>query len=192
MPRGIARDHEEKRDAIRKGAAAYFAEHGFDRASMTGAAKRCGVSKALIYHYYDSKEALLFDILNSHLSTLLNTVEAAPQTDGLRGLIRAILMAYQDADAEHKLQLDALAVLEPDLRKPLIALQRRLVEMMGAALQAAAPEALSDPSRLRPVTMTVFGMLNWFYMWHRPGKGISRQDYAELVTDMVLGGIRSL
>ena len=101
MPRGIARDHEEKRSAIRKGAAAYFAEHGFDRASMTAAARHCGVSKALIYHYYDSKEALLFDILDTHLSTLVNQVEAAPETDGLRGLVRAILQAYKGADAEH-------------------------------------------------------------------------------------------
>ena len=55
MARGLARDHDEKRAALRKGAAAYFAAHGFDRASMTGAAKSCGVSKALIYHYWSSK-----------------------------------------------------------------------------------------------------------------------------------------
>ncbi len=61
---GMARDHDEKRAALRKGAADYFAAHGYDRASMTGAAKHCGVSKALIYHYYASKEALLFDILD--------------------------------------------------------------------------------------------------------------------------------
>ena len=63
MPRGVARDHDEKRAGLRAGAATYFARHGFDRASMSGAARECGVSKALIYHYYDSKEALLYDIL---------------------------------------------------------------------------------------------------------------------------------
>jgi len=192
MARGVARDHEEKRAAIRKGAATYFAQHGFDRASMTGAAKQCGVSKALIYHYYSSKEALLFDILDAHLSALVGTLADVPEGDGLRGLIHAILMAYQDADAEHKLQVDALGVLEPEFQKPLVGLQRRLVDLMGSALQKEAPKALSDPARLRPVTMTVFGMLNWFYMWHRPGKGISRDEYADLVTNMVLGGIRAL
>ncbi|MCI2399451.1 TetR/AcrR family transcriptional regulator [Aliiroseovarius subalbicans] len=192
MPRGIARDHGEKRAAIRKGAAAYFAEHGFDRASMTGAAKHCGVSKALIYHYYDSKEALLYDILDTHLSDLVAEVEAAPETDGLRGLVRAILIAYRGADAEHKLQADALGVLEPDLQRPLLDHQRRLIDMMSAALKAEAPNAFSDSSRTHPITMSVFGILNWFYMWHRPGKGMSRDAYADLVTDMVLGGIRAL
>ena len=192
MPRGIARDHGEKRAALRKGAAAYFAEHGFDRASMTGAAKSCGVSKALIYHYYDSKEALLHDILDTHLSALVAEVEAAPQTDGLRGLVWAILMAYRGADAEHQLQADALGVLEPELQRPLLEHQRRLIDMMGAALQAEAPGAFEDAHKLRAVTMSVFGILNWFYMWNRPGKGMSREEYADLVTDMVLGGIRAL
>ncbi len=192
MARGIARDHNEKRAAIRKGAAAYFAEHGFDRASMTGAAKHCGVSKALIYHYYDSKEALLFDILNTHLSDLVEQVEAAPETDRLRGLIRAILLAYKGADAEHKLQLDALSVLEPELQQKLYDLQRRLIDRMGEALKLAAPEAFADGTKLRPVTMSVFGILNWYYMWNRPGQGLSREAYADLVTDMILGGIRTL
>ncbi|UWP91719.1 TetR/AcrR family transcriptional regulator [Aliiroseovarius crassostreae] len=192
MPRGIARDHEEKRAAIRKGAADYFAEHGFDRASMTGAAKHCGVSKALIYHYYDSKEALLFDILDTHLSTLVEEVEAAPETDGLRGLVRAILVAYKGADAEHKLQLDALSVLEPELQNKLFDLQRRLIDMMGDALRAAAPDSLANGAKLRPVTMSVFGILNWYYMWNRPGQGLSREEYADLVTDMLLGGLSAL
>ncbi|WP_432450379.1 TetR/AcrR family transcriptional regulator [Aliiroseovarius marinus] len=192
MPRGIARDHEEKRAAIRKGAAAYFAEHGFDRASMTAAAKHCGVSKALIYHYYDSKEALLYDILDNHLSGLVAEVEAAPETDGLRGLVRAILMAYKGADAEHKLQLDSLHVLEPDQQTPLVDLQRRLIDMMGAALKTEAPGAFEDPVRLRAVTMSVFGILNWYYMWNRPGKGLDREEYADLVSNMIIGGLPAL
>jgi hypothetical protein len=65
MPRGLARDHAEKRDALRRGAAAHFAAQGYERASMASVAAACGVSKALIYHYYDSKEALLFDLCTS-------------------------------------------------------------------------------------------------------------------------------
>ncbi|MGH1367888.1 MAG: TetR/AcrR family transcriptional regulator [Maritimibacter sp.] len=191
MPRGIARDHEEKRIALQKGAAEYFAAHGFDRASMTGAAKHCGVSKALIYHYYESKEALLCGILDAHLTDLVQTAQAAPEAEGLRGLIKAILLAYQDADAEHKLQLDALGVLPPEDQAPLVALQRRLVDLMSDALLREAP-GLAASDRLRPVTMSVFGILNWYYMWNRPGKGLDREAYGDLVTDMVLGGIGKL
>lgn len=189
MPRGIARDHDEKRAALRHGAARYFARHGYDRASMTGAARECGVSKALIYHYYDSKEALLFDILQTHLAALAEAAEAAQGT-GLSGLIHAILAAYADADSEHKLQLDALATLPPEMQKPLIDLQRRLVTLMAQALTTENPALSGD--RLRAVTMSVFGILNWFYMWNRPGKGLSRRQYADLATDFVRGGLTAL
>lgn len=188
MPRGVARDHAEKRAAIRKGAAAYFARHGFDRASMAGAARACGVSKALIYHYWPGKEDLLFDILEAHLSSLVAIVDSKRDAD-LRTLIGAILSAYRDADAEHKLQIDALAALPPERRAPLVDLQRRLVAALSAAL-AAEGDVPSD--RLRPLTMAVFGMLNWFFVWHRPGKGISREDYGDLVTNLVLKGIKGL
>lgn len=189
MPRGIARNHDAKRDALRRGAAAYFAEHGFDRSSMTGAAQQCGMSKASIYHYYDSKEALLFDILETHLTDLLEQVRAQDASD-IKALIGAILNAYEDADAEHKLQLEALRFLPPDMQSPLISIQRALVAIMSDALARQSPDLTGD--RLRAVTMSVFGMLNWFYMWHRPGKGLSRAAYADLASDFVMGGLARL
>ncbi len=189
MPRGIARNHDEKRAALRKGAAAYFARHGYDRASMNGAASECGVSKALIYHYYDSKEALLFDILHAHLSELVDRVEEVC-SDGIHALIREILAVYEDADAEHKLQIDALTTLPPDIQAPLLALQRRLVTVMSDVLVKHRPDLQGD--RLRAVTMSVFGILNWFYMWHRPGKGLDRNEYAALAATFVTGGLAAL
>lgn len=189
MPRGVARDHDEKRAGLRAGAATYFARHGFDRASMSGAARECGVSKALIYHYYDSKEALLYDILDAHLSELVEVMEQARDA-GIRGIIAAKLAAYHDADAEHKLQIDALATLPPEMQAPLIALQRRLVNTMSDAIRAERPDL--DADRVRALTMSIFGILNWVYMWHRPGKGLSREAYADLAADFVLAGLKGL
>lgn len=189
MPRGIARDHDEKRAALRKGAAAYFARMGYDRASMTGAARECGISKALIYHYYSGKDALLYDILEAHLTELTEAADSV-RGQGLPALIRAILDAYDDADAEHKLQIDALSVLPPDLQAPLLDLQRRLVAAMSAAIAVRRPDL--DATRLRALTMTVFGILNWVYMWHRPTKGLSRDAYADLAAGFVEAGLDNL
>jgi len=197
MARTVAKDHAEKRRAILATAAEFFAANGYDRSSMNQLAEACGVSKALIYHYYESKEALLYDIVHTHLSDLLDTLLAVkapsdPET-ALRAYIRAILNAYRDADAEHKVQTEAMASLPDAQRAELADLQRQMVRVMSNALSAANPTAFDrNPEKLRPVTMTLFGMVNWFYMWHRPGKGISRDDYADLVTDLVLNGLRGL
>ena len=191
MPRGLARDHETKRGALRRGAASHFAEQGYDRASMASVAAACGVSKALIYHYYDGKEALLFDLLHEHLSSLAQAIETAGRAgtpeDRLRDTIRAILLAYEDADDAHKVQLETLDTLPPARRDPLVQLMRGMVARLGERLEAASPSGLGD--RRRAVTMSVFGMLNWYYTWNRPGRGMDRTAYADMVTDLVLGGL---
>jgi len=195
MARTIAKDHEAKREAILHTAATFFAEHGFDRASMGRLAEACGVSKALIYHYYPSKDALLFDILDTHLTALVEVVEAAASEPGtpqsrLRALIKAILVAYRDSDAEHKVQLEALSSLPEDNQRHLRALQRRLVTHMSEAVRAIEPERFAArPDLVGPVTMSVFGMLNWFYLWHKPGGPIDRDAYADIVADLVIGGL---
>jgi AcrR family transcriptional regulator len=151
------------------------------------------VSKALLYHYHDSKEALLFDILNRHLSALADAVDAAAQSATgaearLRAVIRAILAQYEDADAEHKLQLDALQTLPEAQKTPLLTLQRRITRRMREVIIAIAPD---QPAPM-PATMTVFGILNWVYMWHRPGGEMSRDAYAEFAADFVIGGLRHI
>lgn len=195
MARPIAKDHEAKRDAILRTAAAFFAEQGYDRASMGKLAQACGVSKALIYHYYPSKDALLFDILDTHLTALVAVVEAAAAGPGpaglrLRALIRAILLAYRDSDSEHKVQLDALSWLPEENQKHLRTLQRRLVACMADSVRAMAPARFAQrPELVGPVTMSIFGMLNWFYLWHKPGGPIDREAYADIVADLVMGGL---
>ena len=120
---------------------------------------------------------------------MTEAVEAA-RPGGLPALIAAVLDTYENADAEHKLQIDALGTLPPDMRAPLIALQRRLVVLMSEAIATRRPGLA--PDRLRALTMSVFGILNWFYMWHRPGKGLSRAEYAALASDFVEGGLQAV
>lgn len=197
MARPIAKDHDLKRGAILKTAARTFADEGFDRASMAGLARACGISKSLIYHYYPSKEALLYDILFTHLSALKEAVEGvengADAEADLRAVVHVVLEAYRHADAEHKLQLESLGALPEEDQRRLEALQRDLVKLVSDALTLAAPDYFAaHPDALRPAAMSLFGMLNWVYMWHRPSGGVSRADYADMATDLMLGGLGRL
>ena len=197
MARSRAKDYDEKRLGLLRQAAAVFARDGYDRSSMGGLASECGVSKALFYHYYASKEALLFDIVSTHLEELVDVVEAAdrpelaPETR-LEGLVEALLEAYRDADAEHKLQVGSMQLLPEADQARLKALERQLVARFADAVRAVAPEAFEGSPLLKPVTMSLFGMLNWFYMWFREGGPVSRRDYAGIATRLLVGGVKDL
>jgi AcrR family transcriptional regulator len=198
VARSIAKDHDEKRDAILQTATRFFAENGYDRASMTQLAKACGVSKALIYHYYSSKEAILFALLQDHLGALLDAVENAPVRgadagDDLRILVATLLDKYRGADHAHRLQLEAMGTLGDAQRRELAQVQRAIVDRFSKVIRQIEPTYFRKREQdLYPVTMSLFGMLNWYYQWHRPGKGIGRAQYGELVTDLLLGGLAQL
>jgi TetR/AcrR family transcriptional regulator len=197
MARSRARDHDEKRDAILHRAAVAFARDGYDRVSMATLAAECGVSKALLYHYHASKEALLFDVIETHLQALVDAVEAAdapslPPEARLEALVRALLDAYRDADAEHKVQLGALQLLPEAEQARLKELERRLVAVFADAVRALRPEAFEAGAMLKPVTMSLFGMLNWVYMWFREDGPMSRDDYARLATRLLVKGVDGL
>ncbi|MFT4276222.1 MAG: TetR/AcrR family transcriptional regulator [Rhodopseudomonas sp.] len=193
MARTRATDYDDKRRGILSRSARLFAEHGYTGTSITMIADACGVSKALMYHYYPSKDAVLFDLLEDHLQHLVTVVDAAAQgesdpSDRLFAISAALLEAYRGADAEHQVQISSLKLLPPEQQETLKALERKLVVSMSDAIAAAIPAAAAKPELLKPLTMSLFGMLNWHYLWFREGKGLSRETYAKMVTTLMIAG----
>ena len=194
MPRRRATSYDSKLGHIRDTAAGLFARDGFTRTSMAELAGACGVSKALLYHYFDSKEALLFDILQAYLADLETAVAITPAgdttpRDHLRDLIRALLRQYREAGNTHKLLTFELAVLAEDRQAELRGTERRIMTRFDAALAAAAADAGRQAPLDGPRAMMLFGTLNWTYTWFRDDGKLSLEDYCELVTDSTVASL---
>ena len=113
----------------------------------------------------------------------------APE-DRLRRVILAVLRAYQGSDYEHQVQLNALTALPEDQQGRMRAYQRDMVRFLSDCIAEAAPQVFAeDRTKLRSVTMSVFGMLNWYYMWNSGAGSEARDAYAELVADLTLKGL---
>ena len=154
-----------------------------------------GVSKSLLYHYYPSKDALIYAIIATHLEALDTALVQAddpdlPPRQRLRALVMTVLDAYRGADDQHKVQLNAGTALTDAQQAALTAIERRIVRRFADCIGTIRP-ALGADSRhlLMPVTMSLFGMLNWVYMWFRDDGPVSREDYADLATALILDGV---
>ncbi|NHC60303.1 TetR/AcrR family transcriptional regulator [Paenalcaligenes suwonensis] len=199
MARSRAADFEEKQLHILTNAAAVFAELGMEKASMSQVAARSQVSKALLYHYYPSKSALIFDIIRSHLEELDDALEIvaeeskndAPEVR-LRKLVRQILECYRDADDKHLVQLNCQRSLPEDEAQEIHMLERKIVVQIANTILEINPDINAERPLLKPVTMSLFGMLNWVYMWFRPDGPISREEYADLATTLILEGLKNI
>src|SRR5258708_2081526 len=128
MPRPRAEDYGEKQQRIRDCAAELFAAPGSEPTSTADIANDTAFSKALIYHYFHSKEEILQDLLDAHMDKLLQAAEAALAEGGaprsrLRAFVRAHMRIYSTARARHILLLNELEALPRRGRTAIVAKQ---------------------------------------------------------------------
>ena len=196
MARTQAADFEERRAAIVEHAAALFADRGFLGASIADLAQACDTSKSLIYHYYDSKEDILFDVMHSHVRALLDaaeeiaTREIAPAAK-LRELTLAFVHLYVGEAARQRVLLNELQRLPKEQRAIVIGIQRRLIAIVEEILAALRPELAAHPAMKAPTAMLWFGMINWMHTWLDPAGPVPPSRIAELAADVFLKGIET-
>jgi AcrR family transcriptional regulator len=197
MARTRAADFDEKRRSILDSAAAVFAKLGMERASMAQIAQENNVSKALLYHYYPSKDLLIFDIGRTHLVELEAAIIEADRPDlapraRLRHLIGGVLENYRTASNFHQVLLNGTGSLTEAQRLELREMERRIVKAFSDVLVDINPALADNRAGVTPVTMSLFGILNWVYTWFRPSGALSREGYADMVTALFLDGAAAM
>ena len=208
MARPKSATHDIKRDAILDIAAQSFADRSYPAASMNEIAAACGTSKARLYHYYGSKEAILFDLMDRYTQRLLSLIaltEATAQRRNLddraalHELFRAFLHEYENSATRHVALLNDTQFLSdvPDEhlgvpaispRELILNRQRDVVAAVTRALRRAYPERL-NVSNQTAITMMLFGMINWTFTWLRPGGPISYVAFADEVIALLEKGL---
>jgi AcrR family transcriptional regulator len=197
MARPKSSQHELKRDEILDVAAQCFADRSYPAASMNDIATACGTSKARLYHYYESKEAILFDLLDRYTQRLLAVIaqaEAAAQRRNLddraalHELVRGFLEEYEHSATRHVALLHDTKFLGATQRDLILDRQRDVVSAVTRFLRRAYPSRVTAANQT-PVTMMLFGMINWTFTWLRPGGAMSYAAFAEEVVEMLDKGL---
>ena len=194
MPRGRASGYDQQRERIVARAAELFARNGYPGTSMNQVAEACGISKASLYHYVDDKYRLLVEIAQGHVDRLRALVadpapdEKASPEARLRALIARFMEAYADAQAQHRVLTEDVRFLEPRDRKRVLDSEREVVDAFARAVVAVRPD-LGAARLQKPLTMLLFGMMNWMFTWLRPGGTLTHADMTPVVTDLFVGGL---
>jgi AcrR family transcriptional regulator len=197
MARPKSASHDLKRDEILDVAARCFARQSFPAASMNDIATACGTSKARLYHYYESKEAILFDLLDRYTQRLLALIGEAEgraqrknldERDALSELVRAFLAEYETSATRHVSLLSDTKFLGDVQRELILNRQRDVVAAFTRFLRRAYPQRVT-PANQTAVTMAVFGMINWTFTWLRPGGTMSYAAFADEVVALLEKGL---
>lgn len=193
MPRGRAPGYQDQRELILARAATLFANRGYPATSMNEVALACGLSKATLYHYYRDKYALLVSIAEGHVQRLHALVaevaaERLTHEQRLRELIRRIVEEYADAQYAHRVLTEDVKFLDAADRARVLGKEREVVAGFARAVAALRPD-LKKAALAKPLTMLLFGMINWMFTWMKPDGRLDHATIAPIVADLFLGGL---
>jgi AcrR family transcriptional regulator len=193
MPRGRAKGYDDQRELILARAATLFAQRGYPGTSMNEVALACGLSKATLYHYYKDKYALLVSIAEGHVQRL-HALVAEVAAEGLapdahlRELISRIVEEYAGAQHAHRVLTEDVRFLDDADRERVLRKEREVVAGFARVVTALRPD-LKRAKLAKPMTMLLFGMINWMFTWLKPGGELNHATIAPMVADLFVGGL---
>ncbi|MBN8605353.1 MAG: TetR family transcriptional regulator [Caulobacterales bacterium] len=197
MARTQAPEYDERKQAIVETAAALFARDGFNGASVADIAKRGKISKSLIYHYYQSKEDILYDVMITHVRELeaaaeeISGDETSAETK-LRDLTHRFMALYVGAADRHKVLLNDLDNVPKNKRAEIISVQRGLIETVRQMLVEIEPRLAKRPGAALAAAMLYFGSINWTHTWFNPEGAVGPGMMADMAVDLTLGGLEKV
>jgi AcrR family transcriptional regulator len=186
----------DSRQEILRTAARLFQQRGYDATSMNDVAAALKLSKGGLYHHFQSKDEILFEIMNHAMEIteerVLAPVRSIPDPeDRLRALIRLHMeVVLSPRDREITVMLHENHPLPPALRKRINHRKKEyvhFVENLIAEVQRTK-EAKSSVSP-RAAAFALLGMINWIYQWYKPEGNLQAHNLIPQFTDLLLGGI---
>src|SRR6266498_2652572 len=189
----------DPRQEILRTSARLFQQQGYDATSMNDIAAALKLSKGGLYHHFQSKDEILFEIMNHAMEMTQERVIGpvrgiADPIERLRALIRLhIEVVLSPRDREITVMLHENHPLPPTLRKRINQRKKEYVHFVESLIADVQKEA----QRTRPAKCTVspraaafalLGMINWIYQWYKPEGTLQQEHLVRQYTEIFFAG----
>ena len=172
-----------------------FCEKGYAGASMRDLSRATGMSLAGMYHYFGSKDRLLYLIQKHTFSTILSRLRdrVSQLRDPQRG-IRAFIDNHLEYFLEHQQAMKVLSheddVLDGEYGREIARIKREYYQTCRELLDRYKKEkGLEFDSRT--AVLSLFGMMNWIYTWYNPRLDGKADRLAQDMSNIFFKGIGS-
>jgi TetR/AcrR family transcriptional regulator, cholesterol catabolism regulator len=185
----------DPRQEILRTSARLFQQQGYDATSMNDIAAALRLSKGGLYHHFQGKDEILFNLMNHAMDIseerVINPVKTiADPEERLRMLIRRhIAVVLSERDREITVMLHENHPLSPALRKRINGRKKdyvHFVENLIAEVQRV--RGSKGPVSPKAAAFALMGMLNWIYQWYRPQGELQEETLAEQYTKIFFQG----
>jgi len=185
---------DRKLEDILHAAARLMAEKGYHNTSIRAVAAETGMSLAGLYYYCKSKEELLFLIQYSTFKSLVASLsgklaDLEEPTDKLEAMIRVHLDFFLSHMDELKICTYEIESLKGDYYEKVAEKRRRYFQLAHQIVSDLIARNHSRGVDSRIATLSLFGTLNWIFMWYAPGKYAGSEEMSRQLTRLYLHGL---
>jgi TetR/AcrR family transcriptional regulator, cholesterol catabolism regulator len=161
-------------------------------------AQATGIRKASLYHHISTKEDLLIEIQTLLVTELIEVTQSAVKAavtpeDKLRAYMRASMgMLARNKDAVAVYLGETHRLKSKSKRwKDLAAKRSAVQKLFETVIAEGMASGAFRPFPLTALALAILGSTSWTYQWFNPNGSMSASDLADLVSDVVLDGIRT-
>jgi AcrR family transcriptional regulator len=185
---------QEQLQVILRHAAQVFCDKGYEGASIRDISRSSGVSLAGLYYYIKSKQQLLYLIQIHTFKTIVAQLETklvgvSEPVEKLRILVHNHLDYFLQHPVEMKVLAHEDEALEGAFRKEVLEVKRRYVKIALGIFEDMRRAGVARRLNPRVAVLTLFGMMNWTYTWHRSETDPQAEVLAETIAGMFLHGV---
>jgi AcrR family transcriptional regulator len=170
-----------------------FYDKGYAGASMRDLSRASGMSLSGLYHYFESKEKLLYLIQKHTFTTIVDRLrEKLNESADPARQIRIFILNHLEYFLAHQKAMKVLSheddVLTNSYRSEVAALKREYYRIcVGLMDDFKTANGVDFSSRI--AVLSLFGMMNWIYTWHNPRVDADAKQLANEMGDIFLQGI---
>jgi AcrR family transcriptional regulator len=173
-----------------------FYDKGYAAASMRDLSRVSGMSLAGLYHYFESKEKLLYLIQKQTFSTILQLLrERLAAHEHPEQRIRIFILNHLEYFLANQKAMKVLShedqVLTGRFGSEVRGIRREYYRTCASLLDELADDQGLELSAAekRIAVLSLFGMINWIYTWHNPRSDGDAAALAQQMGDIFLQGI---
>ncbi len=192
MPREATAD---PRQEILRTSARLFQQQGYDGTSMNDVASALKLSKGGLYHHFQSKDEILFELMNHAMNIteeqVITPVKAISDPEQrLRTLIRRhIAVVLSERDREITVMLHENHPLSPALRKRINARKKDYIHFLENLIaEVQRLRGSKGTVTARAAAFALLGMINWIYQWYRPAGSLQEESLAQQYSEIFFQG----
>ena len=165
-----------------------FGEHGFENVRIDDVATAAGISKALIYEHFGSKQELYGELMSRAAMDLVGLLVQAASAPGMEGALRmenaaaaGFLWVQENPHAFHMFIRD---VTDPEISAQQEALRRASVTAMADVMEMEPPETRAGVERRQTEQLAEMIVGGWYALaeWWLRHPDVPRE---ELMTSML-------